>query len=146
MKTIRLLTLLFCTLILNSCNNGDNNDYENQPVSLEGGWTLKKVQGGIGGINQEFDDQMITWTFNANGTVSVWNTNTDNTKIDFFETGDYDFDFQPNTVTPDSCAEALFLDGVSFGCHSISGNTLILNQVENDGYQLTLRRILLTTD
>jgi hypothetical protein len=148
MKTIKLLTLLFCTLILNSCSNSNDDDDNSPEPTLQGGWTLKKVQGGIGGVNQNFDDELVTWTFNANGTVSVFNTNTDDTRIDFFETGDYTYDFEPNTATPDTCAEALILDNVSFGCHDFSGNgnTLTLSQVESDGYQLTLERIVFITN
>jgi hypothetical protein len=144
MKTLKALVLLFCSLTLSSCN--ESNDDNNEEFSLEGGWTLTKVQGGIAGINDNFDEQLITWTFNADGTISIWNTNTDENKTDFFDTGEYDFAIEPNSATPESCAETLFLDNVSFGCHSITGNTLTLSQVENDGYQLTLKRIIFTTN
>ncbi|RZJ28040.1 MAG: hypothetical protein EOO48_10665 [Flavobacterium sp.] len=144
MKITKLLTVFFIAVLLNACSS-NNNDSNDQPQSIVGAWRLTNVSGGITGMSDNFDDGSITWTFNDNGTVDVWNTNTDDTKTDLFETGNYSYGFVPNTTTPQSCAEAILINGISYGCHNISGNTLTLSQVEADGYQVTLEKIQLTT-
>ena len=136
-KKIFLLGLIACFA---SCNN-NNDDFDNNPVhSIDGAYRLASVRGGIAGIHDEFDGSII-WTFEDNGTVTVWNTNTDETKQDLIESGSYVYTFQPNPVTPQNCATVLHIDGVSYGCYDLAGNTLTLNQVESDGFEVTLVRI-----
>lgn len=132
-----LLALSFAFLA--SCNNGD--DDNNTPQSVVGAWRLVNVRGGIAGTDDDFNDGSIIWTFENNGNVSVWNTNTDDTKQDLIETGEYTYTFLPNPATPQSCAEAIYIDGVSYGCYNVTGDTLVLNQVEADGYEVTLEKI-----
>jgi len=142
MKTRLFLASIFALAI--SCNSGDSGSPTSQNV--EGVWRLVSVRGGIAGINHEFNDGSITWTFESNGTVSVWNTNTDDTKQDLIETGDYIYTFQPNPITPENCAENIYIDNVSYGCYSINGNTLTMNQVESDGFEVTLKRLPIVVD
>lgn len=140
MKSIKILSALFLVALV-SCNNSD--DDNTTPSTIEGAWRLVSVTGGIAGTNDEFNDGSITWTFENNGNVTVWNTNPDDNKIDLIESGEYIYNFAPNPATPQSCSEAIFIDGVSYGCYNVDGNTLVLNQVENDGYEVTLEKIIL---
>lgn len=141
---LKLFFAFLCAVALNSCSsNNDNNNPQN--ATLEGGWRLTNVSGGLTGTNDSFSGE-ITWTFNADGTVSVWNTNTDNTKVDLLETGDYTYAFMPNTTTPETCAQAFYINGISYGCQNISGNTMTLSQIETDGYLATLEKIELITN
>jgi hypothetical protein len=137
------LFLAFFTITIFSCNSSDNNS--NDDTTLQGDWRLVTVTGGIAGTHDEFDQELVQWTFNANGTVTVFNTNTNDNKVDFMDSGDYVYSFMPNPATPQSCTEALVIDGVSFGCQSINGNTMTLSQVENDGYLVTLQKTAFTT-
>lgn len=137
-KTVKLLSAFFLVALV-SCNNSDS-DNDNVPTTIDGTWRLASVTGGIAGTHDEFNGE-ITWTFDNNGNVAVSNSNTDDTKVDFMDTGDYLYNFAPNPSTPESCSEAMFIDGVSYGCYSIDDNTMVLNQVENDGYEVTLIKI-----
>ena len=139
-KSIKLLLAIFCAIALNSCSNSSD---DNDPVTttLNGTWRLANVSGGITGISDDFDDASITWTFNPDGSINIWNTNTDDTKQDLIETGDYDYAIVPNEATPELCSQAMVINSVSYGCYSISGDTLTLSQIESDGYQVTLIKI-----
>src|SRR6476660_9665781 len=110
----KALLLLVSVVCLASCNNNDDNG--NGQQSIEGAYRLDSVRGGIAGTNDEFGDGSITWTFENNGTVTVWNTNTDDSKQDLIESGSYVYTFQPNPVTPGFCETAIYIDGVSYGC------------------------------
>jgi hypothetical protein len=139
----KMLYLLIGALALNSCNNGNDDNTPDQ--SINGVWKLTNVRGGIAGTNDTFASGVINWTFNANGSIHVVNSNLDDTKTDLIDSGDYTYSFVPNPSTPQSCTEALIINGVSYGCYSINGNTLILNQVETDGYEVTLEKFDTTT-
>ena len=130
--------LLAPLALLMACNNSDDN---NTTQSIEGAYRLASVRGGIAGTNDEFNDGSIIWTFENNGNIHVWNTNTDDSKQDLIETGDYIYTFQPNTVTPQTCATAIYIDGVSYGCYDLNGDNLTLSQVESDGYEVTLVKL-----
>lgn len=142
MKTNKLL-LALAAVCLMSCNNSDDN---NAAQTIDGAYKLVNVRGGIAGTNDTFNDGSITWTFENNGTVTVWNTNTDDSKQDLIESGAYVYTFQPNPATPDSCTQALYIDGVSYGCHAVNGNTMTLSQVETDGYEVTLEKLNIVVD
>lgn len=142
MKINKFLFAVAAAILL-SCNNNDDN---NPTQTINGTYELKSVRGGIVGINDEFPDGAITWTFQDNGTVAVWNTNTDDSKQDLIASGNYVYTFQPNPATPESCAQALYIDGVSYGCVAVSEDTLMLNQVETDGYEVTLEKLNIVVD
>ena len=135
---VNLFLATMCAFAI-SCNNTDDNNPT--PQNVEGTWRLASVRGGIAGINDEFSDGSIVWTFETGGNISVLNSNTDESKQDLIETGDYVYTFQPNPVTPETCAENIYIDGVSYGCYTIDGNTLTMNQVESDGYEVILKRL-----
>jgi hypothetical protein len=130
--------LLLSIVLITSCNNSDDS---NSTPSIDGAFRLSNVRGGIAGTDDDFNDGSITWTFENNGTITVWNTNTDDSKQDLIESGTYVYTFQPNTVTPETCTTALYIDGVSYGCFTLNGDTLTLSQVENDGYEVTLIKL-----
>src|SRR4051812_17681895 len=114
MKTIKLLTVFFVAVLLNSCSSGNSGENHNESQSVEGAWRLTNVKGGITGINDNFPDGSITWTFHNDGTINVLNTNTDDSKQDLIETGNYTYGFVPNTTTPQSCPIAIVVNGVSY--------------------------------
>lgn len=139
MNRIKLFAILTAAISLGSCSSSDKENNQEVPA-IEAAWRLVNVSGGIAGTNDDFSGE-ITWTFNADGTVNVWNTNTDVNKQDIIDTGDYTYDFVPNTVTPDSCAEAIVVNGVSYGCVSVTAETMTFSQVESDGYLLTFEKL-----
>lgn len=139
---IKPLFFAVAAATLFSCNNNDEGSAQN----IDGAYKLVSVRGGIAGTNDTFNDGSITWTFENNGTVTVWNTNTDDSKQDLIESGEYLYTFQPNPATPESCAEALYIDGVSYGCYASNGDILTLSQVETDGYEVTLEKLNIAVD
>lgn len=138
MKTMKLLLLLVITSLTLSCNNDDDNSTENN--SFYDSWSLIKVNGGFAGTNDEFEPGTIVWHFNENGTVTVTNNSTDNEATDFFESGNYSFQFMIIESTNGGCETSLSINGIDFGCYTIENNSLTLNQQPTDGYLVTLVR------
>ncbi len=85
-----LLITLCCFFILTSCTV--KNDQEINPVKTKYLWHLIQVNGGIAGINDEFELETIIWTFNE-GTLklTIENKNLDDGKQDGFDSGTYDY-------------------------------------------------------
>lgn len=144
-KPSGMIRALFILVLAVSCSKSDNAPDEQLPA-IQSAWRLTNVSGGISGISDDFDDGSIDWTFATGGALTVWNTNTDDTKEDILETGEYIYGFVPNTITPGSCAETIVIGGVNYGCVSISGNTMTLSQTESDGYVLTFEKIEIVTN
>jgi hypothetical protein len=140
MKKIRLITLLLSMILLSACQSDNDSPEDNDPT-LGGTWKLTAVYGGIAGTHDTYPAGMISWEFNTTSqTVTVLNTNTDDMKQDLLDSGTYNYSFSPNTVTPDTCDEVLLIGGVSYGCYDIGSEMLTLNQVETDGFMVTLER------
>ncbi|HEX9981165.1 MAG TPA: hypothetical protein VGB50_11435 [Flavobacterium sp.] len=139
MKTLKLLSAFLLVIVCGCSDSDDHDNTTHHPLS--GAWRLTHVIGGIGGTNSNFEPGTIMWNFNTNSnTVAVVNTNTDETLQDFFTSGTYDYSFEENTATPEDCEEELVINNISFGCYSASSTTLILTQIEADGYVVTLKR------
>ncbi len=133
------MLLISPLLLATSCDEDDDN---NNPAnsSMTGRWKLVNVSGGIQGQNFDVPNSSITWTFNSNNTVQVVNNNPADTNAeDFFETGTYNYQYVPSEITV-ICASSLEIDDIDLGCQNIQGDTMILTQVESDGYVLTLKK------
>jgi len=139
MKIINLLRInLLALLAISCCNNDDGNPVNQQ---IEGKWHLVQVSGGFVGINHVYEPGTISWEFNANtNKLKVINTNTDENKQDIFDTGTYDFGFEPNTTTSELCPESIILDSIDYGCYTIDDDELTISQLESDGFLIKLIR------
>ena len=145
MKTLKLMLLLLYIPVAFSCNNDDDN---NQPSNqeFEGTWKLINVSGGFGGVDHDFEEGIITWTFNSqNETIVVVNNNPADV-YDGLGTGEYTYDFVPNDITT-ICAESFEAQGPgdaetvsNFGCMAITGNDMTLSMAEADGFLLTFKK------
>lgn len=145
-KRLYLLTLLLCGFSLVSCHDDDDNN-DPGPVSypidqqLEGKWHVTSVTGGIGGTSDEYEFSEIVWDFHTQlHTVTVTNQNTDPQKVDFFDSGTYNYGFNANTTTPQLCTQNIAIDGVNLGCYEFEPGTFTMSQIESDGYLITLMR------
>jgi len=116
--SIYILLLILAT----NCQNSD--DTLNHTDILYGSWNLKNISGGITGINNDFESQLIFWSFNSdNSILTVTNNNSDTTINDGLETGTYKYLIQATNGQ-----SFLFINDSEFGNITIFGNELIINQ------------------
>lgn len=138
MKIILLPVLSLLLLTLSSCNNDDDKQTTN-PLLHQ--WTLVHAGGGFTGSEYDFEEGLIRWKFNANGTVQIINNNTDDNKPDGLDSGNYDYDVIDNPSPIEGCAESMNVDTFTFYCYSIDANgQLILDDSPVDGIKYTFVR------
>ena len=132
-KSIALLGILL-TILLAGCSN----DSSSHSKVLDGQWKLVHVGGSFGGVSNDFNPGIITWTFNpTTQTMTVVNNNTDDNLTDIFETGVYNYQIV-DSENPDLCSEVLKIDNVEMGCFSVVNDSLHIDQSFLDGYLVTL--------
>ena len=143
MKNLKLLLLLLYIPIAASCNNDDDNNTP-PPVNttLEGSWKLINISGGFQGMNQDFEEGLITWNFDeSEGSLTVVNNNPADV-YDALGTGDYLYTVTP--VESQSCGSTISVTQNlmihNFGCMTLNGNNLTMSQIESDGFLLTFKR------
>lgn len=143
-RTLKLCAFLLCFMTIAACHDDDNNNPDYPTTynpKMEGKWHLINVSGGIQGISEDFAYEEIVWDFDtANLKVTVHNTNTDPQKADSFDSGTYDFNITPNTVTPQNCSLNIVVNSINMGCYAFSPNEFTMSQIEADGYMLQFVR------
>ena len=144
-KTLYLFAFLAFSTTLVSCHDDDDNN--SGPTSfpfdeqLEGKWHLVTVSGGIEGTIDNYAFNEIVYDFDTEThTVKVMNTNTNETKVDFFDSGTYHYTFEVNTITPESCTQTIVINGTDLGCYSFEANQLTMTQIGDDVYTLNMER------
>ena len=110
------------TLFL-SCNNDD----DATPVeSISGTWKMQNVSGGLQGINIDYQDGDVDWTFDTDSqTVRVENRILTTGPEDIYagpETGSYPYEVEQLGQT-----QILYLDEEVMGGIILSGNTLTID-------------------
>ncbi|MCB0446073.1 MAG: hypothetical protein KDD03_00905 [Gelidibacter sp.] len=131
MKTKYLFLVLFVCTLLSGCSS---NDDPTPTTTIE--WNLISVTGGLAGVNDTFDPGLITWTFNSNtNTVIVVNNNTDDTLIDFFDSGTYTY-----VTTVVGSDVHVTIDGIEFGVITQTASQMTLDQQALDGYLVTFTK------
>lgn len=140
MKKIFSLFMLSGLVLIASCENDDDNFAPTDPIA--GTWNLISVSGGIMGSTFDFPAESIKWTFNTTShTVIVVNNNpADSPAEDFFSSGTYNYLYPQNNATPQNCNTTLRISTTDLGCREVSGHTMILTQVQSDGYVLTFSK------
>ena len=134
MKKFIPFFIICITLLCFSCSNDDDSN----SISLHQTWTLRQVSGGLAGINDTFEQGIITWSFNeTDGTVLVKNNNTDNTLTDILETGTY-----PYSTSLENGAIKLTIDGSNYGYISLTENTLSIDDQAADGFLISFEKHL----
>lgn len=132
-------------MTLVSCHNDDDHA---APMLLfpldsqmEGEWHLTNVEGGFGGRHYDFPAGEIVWDFHTQThTVTVDNNNTDEAKVDFFDSGTYSYAIIKNPQNPGNCAYKIVIKGTNLGCYGFAGDTFTMSQAGLDGYTLRLIR------
>ncbi|MFV9550559.1 hypothetical protein [Algibacter sp. PT7-4] len=117
-----ILIILSCILIMTSCSLNDNDNATPQEIKYL--WHLVKVTGGIAGVNEQFETNVITWSFNnETETLVVNNKNTDDSIEDSLDSGTYSF-----SVLEENNTTYLIIDDIELGSFEVSGNILTINQ------------------
>lgn len=138
----RILILLISSLTLINCSE---NVSDTQPNATEVFWSLTNTKGGVADINDNFEIGKIKWVFNEfSETLIVNNENTDNSKQDGFDTGEYSF-----SVSAINNELFLFIDSIEFGTFSASDTRLVINEnikttgTSNDGFIYTFTKTII---
>lgn len=130
---IKLLFICF-TFFQLSCQNDTEKSTLNEKIARE--WQLTTVLGGFAGVNQSFNMDEISWSFNSiTGTVTIINNTTNESLYDFFETGIYNYQIETMLVEGE-LTDVLFIDSIDMGSISIVDHKLFLHQTYADGFQL----------
>ncbi|PWL38820.1 hypothetical protein DKG77_11300 [Flagellimonas aquimarina] len=118
----RFIITILCFIALTACSNTDN---ESKEDILSGVWNVQNISGGFVGMDQDFEEETITWTFNAdNSTLTVVNNNVLVDVIyDGLDTGSY-----PYTIIEVDNERFLEIDGQEFGGILFTNGQLLLDQ------------------
>lgn len=142
MKKITLLLLLVPLLFMQACNNDDDTQVNPQNPQAEGTWKLINVSGSIAGVSHNYEEGVITWTFEEDmQMIQIVNNSTDTNKYSGPESGHYDYEIIPNEATPQSCLSTIEVGSfLNLGCQDLNGNTMVFTQLEADGYVFTFKK------
>tara|TARA_R110000868_G_scaffold252540_1_gene509228 strand:+ start:666 stop:1160 length:495 start_codon:yes stop_codon:yes gene_type:complete len=149
----KILLILFCSLLFTNCSLGNDNINEDLPDYLIQ-WHLIEVNGGIADVSHQFDLKVVIWVFNnkdANDTsdesltITVTNNNTDDTKEDFLDSGNYNY-----SITEETDGNYITIEETEFGEVTFPTTTTLLidtNELSTgsgaDGYTYTFQRVLI---
>ena len=119
LRSLVLFVLITITLLV-GC--GSNDGTEKDPI--DGVWDVSNISGGFAGINDDYPQGTILWSFDAqNSNLTITNNNTTNTLYDGFESGEYAY-----TILHKNKTLYLQVNGQEFGGVVISQNELVINQ------------------
>ena len=148
MKNTSIFTaILIFTLVTFGCSSDDDN--HNAPQNLVGSWHLVKTTGTIAGINHEFAEGTIIWTFNTNNTVTVVNNNENESLQSGFESGTYSYNVGNNPGSPTSlpeCAKYINISTDEFNCMVLEATELEIREGIADGINYHFKKDLNTID
>lgn len=132
MKHFKLITGVILMLLLNIGCSDD--DYGSQKIS--GMWSLMQSKGTIAGIEHNFTEGTIVWTFSTSGTVTVANNNEDENLQSGLPSGTYNYTMGNNPADANSlpeCAKFITIGTSEFNCIVISGNHMEIREGIADG-------------
>lgn len=122
---MRLKTLIFILFIgiglLNSCS--DDTDIIPKEEELNGTWNLKNLSAGFAGLDENYPDGAITWTFDPQNQTIIIDNNQPASEPFIFESGTYNY-----TVTVVNNQKYLNIDSDEYGGLTISTNSLTIDQ------------------
>jgi len=130
--------LVVLTVFAFSCNN-DDDAAQNIGPTLEGSWSLTNVFGGLAGIDDDYENDVIIWDFNlSNQELTVTNTNIETVIFDGLPTGVYDYQVMTNADEE----VILIIEGFDFRVSGLTNTTFILDEgaFTSDGFQLSFSR------
>lgn len=138
LKTL-ILTLLIGSGILISCS--DDADILPQEEQLNGTWNLKNLSGGFAGLNENYSNGTITWTFNPQNQTIIVDNNIPASEGFIFSSGTYNY-----SITIAGGQKYVNIDSDEYGGLTISANNLTIDQnkiswgVGTDGFILNFEK------
>lgn len=115
-----LIVMLFFTIALTGCSLSNDDDV----IKVEILWNLTNVRGGIDGVNNNFEINDIIWSFDQEtATLTVTNTNTDDSVEDGLDSGSYSY-----SITNDGTHFFLLINDTEYGSFTTSETELIIDQ------------------
>jgi len=132
MKFRALALLMILIGLLSSCNNDDDNSLSQEGIN--GSWNLKNVTGGFIGVNIDYNQGDVIWTFNSqNNSLVVENNIITTGPEDIYaglDTGSYSYIIEQN-----GDVETLFIDGNERGNIELQNNILKIDDgIIADGF------------
>ena len=118
----RSLTLIVLSAIalLIGCSSSDGIGKD----PIDGNWEVHNISGGFAGINDDYQQGTIIWSFDSqNSKLTISNNNATNTIYDGFESGEYSY-----SIIHIDKRLYLQINGQEFGGVIISLNELVVNQ------------------
>jgi len=125
-----LLIVLLPALAFTGCSDDD----QINTSGLEGSWSLIEIRNGFGNTSVGYNEGVVTWTFDEQAReIDVINSaSADNYSA--LATGNYGYTIGAENQV---CNDALFIEEDSYGCVSISNDTLRVSSAHVDGDILT---------
>lgn len=132
MKHFKQITVLLLILLLNiGCSDDDSNSQ-----SISGMWSLMQTTGTIAGIEHNFVEGTIIWTFNSNKTVTILNNNEDENLQSGLPSGTYTYTIGNNPADELSlpeCAKYIIVNNYEFNCLIVSNEEMKIREAFSDG-------------
>lgn len=142
MKTQFLILLIFSFSLLTSCHKDidDTIDKGNEEVTINGTWHLKNVSGGFAGIDVNYNQGDVLWTFNQDDNTLIVENNIMTTDPEStyarLESGTYTYEVEQNEGS-----QILLIDGNDTGEINLSADTLTIDDESGaDGFIMTFVR------
>jgi len=89
MKSNILIVLCCLIFVILGC---DKDSASNSKTPINGTWNVRNVSGGFAGIDDDYEEGVIIWTFDSqNSALVVENNNTSNTIYDGLASGHYSY-------------------------------------------------------
>ncbi len=132
MKHFKQITLLLLFLLINiGCSEDKNNSQ-----TISGMWSLIQTTGTIAGIEHNFVEGTIIWTFNSNKTLTILNNNEDENLQSGLSSGTYTYTIGNNPADANSlpeCAKYIIIDDFEFTCLILSDQEMKIREGISDG-------------
>ncbi len=134
--------LLACSLFLSQSCTLNDVEPQSEFDYVNGTWNLQNVSGGFAGVDDDFENGAILWTFNTNnGQLKVINNSDGSSIYSGLETGSYPFSIQAS-----SDASILYINTREYGGLGELKNGFLINQNEMangsgaDGFLLKFKK------
>jgi hypothetical protein len=133
----KYIYVLLVTFFVLACNNDDDRSSNNEPT-LNGSWSVINVIGGLAGIDDNYEEDVIIWDFDEQTQeLTVTNNNVELVIYDGLASGIYSYE-----VLIEDENTSLIIDDIIYDLSILTETSLVLDEgaFASDGFQLTFSR------